>query len=122
MKNPLYAATEYVEEELDRCPDSLTNITQIKPLVDFSETPFCSLEVIPRNEIVASPKKLKKVTIPIEVSVVTPTRDSKWFGVLRDRRTLKSSAMDLFSEETSLKKKRSFIEEVKITGKKGKMH
>ena len=39
-KNPLYLATEAIEDELLKCPDSLTNETQIRPLDDFSETPF----------------------------------------------------------------------------------
>lgn len=38
--NPLYRATEKVEKELLMCPDSLTNETQIRPLNDFSDTPF----------------------------------------------------------------------------------
>ncbi len=41
--NPLYLATEDVEAELLRCPDALTNVTQIRPLNNFSETPFCVL-------------------------------------------------------------------------------
>lgn len=38
--NPLYRATEKVEKELLLCPDSLTNETQMRPLFEFSETPF----------------------------------------------------------------------------------
>lgn len=43
MLNPLYAATEMVEDDLSRCPDLLTNETQIKPLHSFSSTPFLTL-------------------------------------------------------------------------------
>lgn len=43
MRNPLYAATENVEAELLRCPDSLTNETQIRPLLIYSKTPFLAL-------------------------------------------------------------------------------
>ena len=41
--NPLYAATENVETELLRCPDSLTNETQLRPLLIYSRTPFLVL-------------------------------------------------------------------------------
>ena len=40
LRNPLYLATEAIEDELLKCPDSLTNETQIRPLDDFSSTPF----------------------------------------------------------------------------------
>lgn len=42
-KNPLFVATDIVESELIRCPDMLVNETQIRPLNDFSDTPFCVL-------------------------------------------------------------------------------
>lgn len=45
LENPLYLATEDVESELIRCPDLLTNTTQIKPLTDHSSTPFYVLRV-----------------------------------------------------------------------------
>jgi hypothetical protein len=38
--NPLFVATETVEEKLLRCPDILTNETQMKPLLEFSSYPF----------------------------------------------------------------------------------
>ncbi len=43
--NPLYFATDNVEKELLRCPDTLTNETQIRPLLDFSDHPFYVLQV-----------------------------------------------------------------------------
>ena len=43
VDNPLYEATETVTKELLRCPDNLTNETQIKPLYDFSKYPFYQL-------------------------------------------------------------------------------
>lgn len=43
LLNPLYLATEDVEKELLLCPDALTNETQIKPLLNFSNEPFYSL-------------------------------------------------------------------------------
>ena len=42
-KNPLYNATERVERELLRCPDKLTNETQMRPLWDHSSFPFIAL-------------------------------------------------------------------------------
>ena len=44
-ENPLYAATERVTEELLRCPDNLTNETQMKPLFSHSSSPFYVLEL-----------------------------------------------------------------------------
>lgn len=41
--NPLYLSTEDVEQELLRCPDALTNETQVKPLIAYSSLPFCTL-------------------------------------------------------------------------------
>lgn len=43
-KNPLYLATEAIEDELLLCPDTLTNETQIRPLTAFSPTPFYLLK------------------------------------------------------------------------------
>jgi len=45
MENPLYRATEKVEKELLMCPDALTNETQLRPLLNFSNEPFCVLEL-----------------------------------------------------------------------------
>lgn len=44
-ENPLFAATENVTEELLRCPDNLTNETQMKPLLSHSSRPFYVLEL-----------------------------------------------------------------------------
>jgi hypothetical protein len=45
MKNPLYKVTNdsTIEKELLRCPDILTNTTQLKPLLNFSSHPFYQL-------------------------------------------------------------------------------
>ena len=43
LENPLYLATDAIEEDLMRCPDTLTNETQIRPLRAFSKTPFYRL-------------------------------------------------------------------------------
>jgi hypothetical protein len=42
-ENPLYMATETATQELLKCPDKLTNETQIQPLLDHSEFPFVCL-------------------------------------------------------------------------------
>lgn len=44
MENPLYRATEEITDVLMRCPDTLTNETQIRPLNAFSKTPFYCLK------------------------------------------------------------------------------
>lgn len=43
LQNPLYAASENVEIELLRCPDALTNETQLRPLLAYSKNPFLVL-------------------------------------------------------------------------------
>lgn len=47
--NPLYRATEKANEELLRCPDKLTNTTQMQPLYNFSDTPFIVLKRLNRS-------------------------------------------------------------------------
>jgi len=61
--NPLYLATEDVEEALLQCPDALTNDTQLRPLLNYSDCPFYRLEL--RNPIDMTP------------AVVTPTSSKK---------------------------------------------
>ena len=61
--NPLYLATEGVEDALLLCPDALTNDTQLRPLLDYSDYPFYRLEL--RNPRDAAP------------AVVTPTSSQK---------------------------------------------
>jgi hypothetical protein len=58
-ENPLYAATETVTDELIRCPDMLTNETQIRPLLVNSSAPFL---VLTRREI------------PLDIAVLTPSK------------------------------------------------
>jgi hypothetical protein len=43
MLNPLYAATETVETQLLRCPDVVTNVTQLPPLLVYSANAFVLL-------------------------------------------------------------------------------
>ena len=43
--NPLCRATDDVTDELAKCPDLLTNATQMKPLFDYSSRPFWVLEL-----------------------------------------------------------------------------
>jgi len=47
--NPLYRATERCEDELLRCPDKLTNESQMAPLHNFSDTPFIVLRRLNRS-------------------------------------------------------------------------
>ncbi len=44
LQNPLYQATEFVEAPLLTCPDALTNVTQVRPLLEHSCYPFYVLE------------------------------------------------------------------------------
>jgi len=43
--NPLFLATEDVEEKLMLCPDKLTNANQIVYLLEFSGEPFFMLQL-----------------------------------------------------------------------------
>jgi len=43
--NPLFLATEQVEDKLLMCPDALTNVTQLRPILEFSNEPFYVLEL-----------------------------------------------------------------------------
>ena len=43
LDNPLYKASEKVTSELLRCPDALTNETQLRPLLSYSKCPFLVL-------------------------------------------------------------------------------
>ena len=47
--NPLFRATERVSEELMKCPDNLTNDSQMLPLLNYSDTPFVVLKRVNRS-------------------------------------------------------------------------
>lgn len=57
LENPLYKATEDCEKELLRCPDILTNTTQIQPLLNYSDSPFFVLEL--KDDIKETPSTPK---------------------------------------------------------------
>jgi hypothetical protein len=63
--NPLYLATEDVEGELMKCPDLLTNETQIKPLMAHSDKPFYVL-TLRRTVSVELPAKKRKAEVKKE--------------------------------------------------------
>lgn len=62
-ENPLYAATETVTDELLRCPDMLTNATQILPLLVNSSAPFL---VLTRRET------------PLDIPILTPCKKNNY--------------------------------------------
>jgi len=64
LLNPLYLATEAIEDDLMRCPDTLTNETQIRPLWAFSKTPFYRLRrrQSPTNSPPATPSSAGHLT------------------------------------------------------------
>ena len=67
-ENPLYRATENVEKELLMCPDALTNETQLRPLLNFSDKPFCVLEL--RDSVLVAPNTpTRKVAAVVSSSV-----------------------------------------------------
>lgn len=45
MANPLFQATETVDENLRLCPDALTNENQLRPLLNYSSQPFYVLQL-----------------------------------------------------------------------------
>jgi hypothetical protein len=62
-ENPLYAASETVTEELLRCPDMLTNATQILPLLVNNSAPFL---VLTRREE------------PLDIPILTPSAKNNY--------------------------------------------
>ena len=68
LLNPLYAASENVTEELLRCPDKLTNETQLRPLFENSNTPFIVFRRVAFNSNLQTPSKRGRNT-----EVVTPS-------------------------------------------------
>lgn len=93
-KNSLYLATEDVTDALLLTPDTLTNETQLAPLLDFSDTPFCVLELRPDfvTYVKPSPSKngtkrpnlfnteIASETIESNVRIVTPPRKGRKKG------------------------------------------
>ena len=77
--NPLYLATEDVTDELKKCPDLLTNETQLKPILEHSDKPFYCLTLRRTSGIVTPEKNNKKRKLAAaaesptdDVKVVTP--------------------------------------------------
>jgi hypothetical protein len=73
--NPLYLATEDVEEELLQCPDSLTNETQIRPFLNYSKFPFYVLQLkdafsLP-SSVTPSSKKSKREISKIDIEPIS---------------------------------------------------
>ena len=46
-ENPLYVATDNVEQELLSCPDKLNNINQIEPILKQTNEVFICLTLLP---------------------------------------------------------------------------
>lgn len=84
-ENPLYKATDTVEDELLRCPDKLINDTQLKPLLEYSASPFICLT------------KRKQQKSSNNTKMLTPNTSSK-----KVSRNLNND----FSQETNSSKKR----------------
>ena len=60
--NSLYLATEDVEKELLLTPDTLTNETQVAPLLHFSDTPFVVLQLRDKFVAYTPPNSKSKVS------------------------------------------------------------
>lgn len=80
-ENPLFLATEDVEEQLLLCPDNLTNKTQIKPLLANSSQPFYVLTLKEKRDLPTTPQRSKRIIIdnPVvdtisDYHIVTPTK------------------------------------------------
>mmetsp|Transcript_24510 Transcript_24510/g.40864 ORF Transcript_24510/g.40864 Transcript_24510/m.40864 type:complete len:296 (+) Transcript_24510:65-952(+) len=72
--NPLYEATDYVEQELLMCPDALTNETQLRPL--DQERPFYYLQL--RSEFLPlTPIRTPSKKTPLPTATTTTTTTSK---------------------------------------------
>lgn len=86
LRNPLYLATEAIEDELLKCPDSLTNETQIRPLDDFSATPFYEFKPITRKSQPSTPRKIRSHNSSGSSSGETDVDSSPEQGSKRRRR------------------------------------
>jgi hypothetical protein len=78
--NPLYRATDDVEDELMKCPDTLTNGNQIAPLKVYSDTPFYQLVCHEDTTAIVTPKKRKVSNSPPSTGRIindSPTGKSK---------------------------------------------
>jgi hypothetical protein len=82
LTNPLYLATEKVEKELTRCPDLLTNDTQMKPLLDFSATPFYCLSL--KTDWIDQDNKSQLKIPSAPTTPVTEKRFSRKFSEILD--------------------------------------
>ena len=89
--NPLFMATETVEDKLLLCPDKLTNDTQMRPLLEHSNTPFLvlkrrpwlptegSVDIVPPNPETVGSRRLVAQSPSLgrrsraSVTVVTPS-------------------------------------------------
>lgn len=88
--NPLYAATEKVEIELLMCPDALTNETQLRPLLNFSDSPFYVLCT-----------KHEYGKLPTFYASVTPPRKRNSMGS-STKRKVSSNFTDLVHEDNTI--------------------
>ena len=76
VDNPLYEVTETVTKELLRCPDNLTNETQIKPLYDFSKYPFYQLTAKEISVFTPTTCETLDMSIGSIISLPTPSSSS----------------------------------------------
>jgi hypothetical protein len=104
MKNPLYAATENVEKELLSCPDALTNETQIRPLLQYSNTPFI---VLRRRDTILSPLNVTpKSKRSVEgLSSISPAKYSRTEAAADVSRNLSKVDSELSPSPKNNKKK-----------------
>ena len=67
--NPLYKASEMVTSELLRCPDIITNETQLPPLLSHSKCPFL---VLTRRLVTNCVTPRKRIRVKRSLNCVTP--------------------------------------------------
>ena len=113
--NPLYAATENVETELLRCPDHLTNETQLRPLLIYSKTPFLTLsrrEVPLATCVTPSGRAISRLSVDHKIVPTNLSKTNLELASAPVRNTLsKSKSKQLKSPS---KRKTSVSQEVKI--------
>ena len=95
VDNPLYEATETVTKELLRCPDNLTNETQIKPLYDFSKYPFYQLTAKEISVFTPTTCETLDLSIGSIISLPTPTSSSSASGATRGGQGTKRTRQEL---------------------------
>lgn len=98
-RNPLFRATDNVVADLRKCPDNMTNETQLRPLLaNDDHAPFYILERVKRSEV----ERRRLAMISPSERTTTPQRPTGVPG----RTTRSGTVFSTYTVESSASKKR----------------